>query len=916
MQIQRYFSADRSAAAQSGFFRRMRVTLADGLAVRVTAPSGWELSAVEAFAAHALLRGGVPGARQRLADHGVPADLQGCTPIDGLSDAPDTGSETDIRSAVSRVAGALARAGFDTGYFPSAETALAFRDELEACLLSRRVTLAPALWQRVGVDWAYGAGSSGTQMPRRMPDILAGAGLTSALDRARSQDMDAAALALGRNVLGDIAADIEDALAAGSAAPEGNPALRRALARANALGLPATSARRMIDECVMQDLHLPDGDGHLDFDSDIWDLFPGDAPQVVQLDRQADIGALARAAYLGKAPGMTTRPAAAHAACGQPLPCLDAPEGFVNVQAFVQGGSAEGFDAEGLAHAVRVLTIALDLCHEGSPARSTEARPIGIAPVNLAALLMSRGMAYASDEGRAMAATVTALVTASAASASADLAAASRACMSPVLQDRLAAMHRALLGHSAAGDAAPLPIPLFPYTAEQARLLDKARALLGNALIQAAETGLRNDALTCIGGDDAAHEMLAAESAGIAPMATLVRYRHLTPALDPEAIYKTISPAVPAGLRALHHDDAHIEALIDHVVGRGSLEGAPGVNHDLLRERGFTEEDIDITEAELATAANIRAVFTPYVLGWDDAILGTTDILGRLEFSDWDIEHANFHCCGALTLEGARGLPVEQLPVFDCAAPLGQIGTRCVAPGDRMLMAQAVQSFLTDGVTLDLVLPTLTSLAEIEELYERALALGLTSMRLNRDGTALSEPIDYDDLLEHAADLAGELTSNIDVRSIENDLPAETPAADADGRLMATLISVGLANGVPLSAYQEALTAIGLDTDDPAIADALRQVASGYLAGGESEAMPAAAPAATPFDPLNTLPRRTARDEAHRRIQNDLPATEAGPHEIVVSPASGPAPGPMAPSPSFGDPAYSPPSVSGRNREE
>ena len=113
MQIQRYFSADRSAAARPGFFRRVRVTLAaeTGAATEseVTAPADWELGAVEAFARHGLLPCGVPHARQRLAEAGVPPELQACTPLE-VPSRETTGAETDIRSAVSRVAGALARA--------------------------------------------------------------------------------------------------------------------------------------------------------------------------------------------------------------------------------------------------------------------------------------------------------------------------------------------------------------------------------------------------------------------------------------------------------------------------------------------------------------------------------------------------------------------------------------------------------------------------------------------------------------------------------------------------------------------------------------------------------------------------------------------------------------------------------------
>ena len=939
MQIQRYFSADRSAAARPGFFRRVRVTLAaeNGAATEseVTAPADWELGAVEAFARHGLLPSGVPHARQRLAEAGVPPELQACTPLE-VPSRETTGAETDIRSAVSRVAGALARAGMETRLFRRAEDALAFRDELEACLLSRRITLAPALWQGIGAHWAYGATPASAAAPdgdrRTEADDL-----TTRLRASRGRDRDAAALALGRALLDELSEDMASAFEDDAS----TGALRMVLGRAEELGLPAAAARRLIDEHAAGIEPLAGGDTHLDFDSDIWDLLgtpqDGDAPARLTSDTPMD--ELVAASYLGRAPELVLTDADV-SADGAHVPC-----GHVDVLKFDAPSRGGSLDVDGLCHAVHVLAVALDLAHEvmacgGDDAPCRTGRPIAVAPMNLASLVMSRGMAYGSDEGRALAATVSALVTAATAATSTLLAEQQKPCDAQHLTDDLAAMQRALLGHAPDGGAM-LPMPLFPYTAEQARVLDRARLLMGKALDRAAVTGLRNGALTALPADEDAARMMSAESAGIAPMARLVHFRRLTPDLDPDAIYKTISPSVPAALRALHHDDASIEALLDHVVGRGTLEGAPGVNYDLLRERGFTDDDMDVTEAALATAATIRAVFTPYVLGWDDAIVGSTDILSRLGFSDWDVEHANFYCCGAQTLEGARDLPVEQLEVFDCAAPLGQIGTRQVAARDRLLMAQAVQSFVTGPVTLDVTLPPDSNADEIAALYSEALTLGLRRLRLNRDAASLCDPLDYDDLLDGDDMPAGDIEAAVQVRAVESDM-AFDPQADgisSESNMLATLVSVGLANGVPLSAYETALAEIGVDMDDAGIRAALREMASGFLA------RPQAGSAADSYDPLmqdgarhghaGQHPSRglrgevrlpaTATDTATDTDISDEDGTIAGPasgkldtgavkgaYDIVVSPADGPVP----PSPSFGDPAYSPPSVSGRDREE
>ena len=75
-------------------------------------------------------------------------------------------------------------------------------------------------------------------------------------------------------------------------------------------------------------------------------------------------------------------------------------------------------------------------------------------------------------------------------------------------------------------------------------------------------------------------------------------------------------------------------------------------------------------EAGLATAFDIKFAFNKWTLGED--FLKTPrhhrreqladpafDLLTHLGFSKKDIEAANLHCCGAMTLEGAPGLKAE-----------------------------------------------------------------------------------------------------------------------------------------------------------------------------------------------------------------------------------------------------------------
>jgi hypothetical protein len=237
-------------------------------------------------------------------------------------------------------------------------------------------------------------------------------------------------------------------------------------------------------------------------------------------------------------------------------------------------------------------------------------------------------------------------------------------------------------------------------------------------------------------------------------------------------------------------------------------------------------------------------------------------------------------------------------------------------------------------------LPPDSDAEEIAALYGEALTLGLRRLRLNRDAASLCDPLDYDDLLDGDDVPAGDIEAAVQVRAVESDMAFDPQADDMSSAgdmppLLATLVSVGLANGVPLSAYETALAEIGVDLDDAGMRAAIREMASGFLArpqtGGAAESYEPLTQAVAHHGHAGQRPARGTPGGAR------LPATTAdmeisdedgaiagpasgildtgavkGAYDIVVSPADGPVP----PSPSFGDPAYSPPSVSGRDREE
>ncbi|HEU0094825.1 MAG TPA: hypothetical protein VFQ52_00110, partial [Rhizomicrobium sp.] len=198
---------------------------------------------------------------------------------------------------------------------------------------------------------------------------------------------------------------------------------------------------------------------------------------------------------------------------------------------------------------------------------------------------------------------------------------------------------------------------------------------------------------------------------------------------------------------------AEIDAIVAYAVGHGTLEDYQGrINYDALRGKGFGAEEIGEIEAALESAFDIRFVFNKYTLGTsfctdvlkiDAAALDAPDfdMLKTLGFSRADIDAANLHVCGAMTLEGAPYLKEQHLPVFDCANPCGRIGKRALSVESHIRMMAAVQPFISGAISKTINMANSAAVKECGEAYMLSWKLGLKANALYRDGSKLSQPL-------------------------------------------------------------------------------------------------------------------------------------------------------------------------------
>lgn len=246
----------------------------------------------------------------------------------------------------------------------------------------------------------------------------------------------------------------------------------------------------------------------------------------------------------------------------------------LNLMRFVDDQGA--FDIDGFRHAVDILITAQEIIVE--PARyptekirenSVRFRTLGLGYANLGALLMSRGLPYDSDEGRAFAASVTALMTGEAYAHSARLA--SRLGPFAEFERNRADMLRVIDQHRASLAAIPAAVAPGTILAAAHEVWDEARTL-------GAAHGFRNAQVTVLAPTGTIAFMMDCDTTGVEPDIALVKYKHLVGG----GRLKIVNQTVPAALRRLGYDDAQVASITEFLEREGTIEGAPGLRPEHL----------------------------------------------------------------------------------------------------------------------------------------------------------------------------------------------------------------------------------------------------------------------------------------------------------------------------------------------
>ncbi len=419
------------------------------------------------------------------------------------------------------------------------------------------------------------------------------------------------------------------------------------------------------------------------------------------------------------------------------------------------------FDIAAYEHTARLWTMVLEISVMMAqfPSKeiarlSYEYRTLGLGYANIGGLLMTSGIPYDSDEGRAICGALTAIMTGVAYATSAEMA--KELGTFPSYEPNAESMLRVIRNHRRAAygendgyeGLAVNPVGLIAEDCPDQDMIAHARAAWDKALELGQQHGYRNAQATVIAPTGTIGLVMDCDTTGIEPDFALVKFKKLAGG----GYFKIINRAVPEALRTLGYSESQIAEIEAYAVGHGNLNQAPGVNPSTLKAKGFTDEKIETLNAALKSAFDIKFAFNKWTLGEDFCkdVLKLTDeqlndfsfeMLPALGFAKKEIEAANVHVCGAMTLEGAPFLKQEHYAVFDCANPCGKIGKRYLSVESHIWMMAAAQPFISGAISKTINMPNEATVEDCKSAYMLSWKLALKANALYRDGSKLSQPL-------------------------------------------------------------------------------------------------------------------------------------------------------------------------------
>ncbi|MDP3742042.1 MAG: LAGLIDADG family homing endonuclease, partial [Candidatus Micrarchaeota archaeon] len=418
------------------------------------------------------------------------------------------------------------------------------------------------------------------------------------------------------------------------------------------------------------------------------------------------------------------------------------------------------FEVDKYIHATRLWTIVLEITvlmaqlpSAKIAQRTYETRTLGLGYANLGTLLMVLGIPYDSDEGRGIAGAITAMMCGECYATSAEMAKVfgafsaydrNKEHMLKVIRNHRRAAYNVRDAEYEGLTVKPMGInpnhcPNYLLTAAQ-QCMDKALTL-------GEQHGYRNAQVNLIAPTGTISLQMDCDTTGVEPDFAIVKFKKLAGG----GYLKIVNQSVEKALAKLGYTAAQIIEIENYCTGKATLQGAPHVNFETLKAKGFTDEKLASIEKQLGSAFDIAFVFNKFTLGEEFcAKLGFTkqqldspdfNMLDALGFTSEQVQKANDYVCGTMTIEGAPHLKEEHYPVFDCANKCGRYGKRFIHYDGHLKMMAATQPFMSGAISKTINMPNDATVQDVKDAYLKSWKYMLKAIAIYRDGSKLSQPL-------------------------------------------------------------------------------------------------------------------------------------------------------------------------------
>jgi ribonucleoside-diphosphate reductase alpha chain len=347
------------------------------------------------------------------------------------------------------------------------------------------------------------------------------------------------------------------------------------------------------------------------------------------------------------------------------------------------------FDVEKFKAAVRIYITAQEIVVDNAsyPTKfiaenSHIFRTLGLGYANLGALIMSYGHGYDSPEGRALAGSITSIMTGHAYEQSARIAgitgpfpgyhdSSASGVEKPVAPDNVEPMLDVMQLHRDA-------VEKIEKAGEFEFLRNEARQVWDEALRLGKQQGYRNAQVTVLAPTGTIGFLMDCDTTGIEPDIALVKYKLLAGG----GMLKIVNRGVGDALKRLGYNGSESERILAHVE-----------KFDTIEDVTLTKDDADVKD-------------------------------GRAKAGD----------------KVASGLRPEHLEVFDCAFKAYR-GERSIHYKAHLSMMAASQPFISGAISKTVNMPNDATAADIRNAYVDAWRMGLKCVAIYRDGSKRSQPL-------------------------------------------------------------------------------------------------------------------------------------------------------------------------------